>query len=191
MQILTWKETLKTFLVEDRKLSFLGEGLGVGLGVDVGVIKFCGSDDRVETIQEKKWIGTEYFMFLKQWNLKKVKSNFNKSHRQYPQDSQLRHDYLKPSCKLNVITLQMIGQFPSLLREFSSGAKTRSKCTNLLILPNHWIIKQLTGNKLFSSEKSGFWIRMLNRLLWRTIQILLFFSIETVANKIFDLNSNK
>ena len=53
MQILTWKETLKIFLVEDRKLSFLGEVFLLWLGVDVGVIKFCGSDDRVETIKEK------------------------------------------------------------------------------------------------------------------------------------------
>ena len=53
MQILTWKETLKIFLVEDRKLSFLGEVLLLWFGVDVWLIKFWGSEDRVETIQEK------------------------------------------------------------------------------------------------------------------------------------------
>ena len=60
---------------------------------------------------------------LRAVKFEKIKYSFDKSHRQYLQDSQLRQDYLKPSCKLNVITLQMIGQFPTILREFSRGAK--------------------------------------------------------------------
>ena len=59
MQIPTWKETLKIFLVEECPLSFLEIVFLLWLGVVVGVIQFCGSNDRVETIQEKN----EYIAF--------------------------------------------------------------------------------------------------------------------------------
>ena len=64
-------------------------------------------------LASKGWSNFLYiYCLLRAVKFEKIKYNIDKSHRQYPQDSQLRQDYLKPSCKLNVITLQMIGQFP-------------------------------------------------------------------------------